>query len=93
MPKKTPSRSASIDEINEVHRKLVKAVSTALDGELDTDGVHRLPTAAVLNVARQLVSDARIAPSSDVAEATQRLVHRLPFPNNDADDSLKTRAN
>ena len=49
------------------------------------------PKAAVLNVARQLVSDARIAPSSDVAEATQRLAHRLPFPNHD--DSLKTRAN
>jgi hypothetical protein len=80
MSKLKSSRPASVSEINDLHRKLVKKVSEALDGDVDQEGVRRPPTAAVLNVARQLISDAKITPSQDVEEATRRLQHvYLPF--------------
>jgi hypothetical protein len=80
MSKPKSSRPASISEINDLHRKLVKKVSEALDGDVNEEGVRRPPTAAVLNVARQLISDAKITPSQDVEEATRRLQHvYLPF--------------
>jgi hypothetical protein len=80
MSKPKSCRPASISEINDLHRKLVKKVNEALDGEVDDEGVRRPPTAAVLNVARQLVSDAKISPSQDVEEATRRLQYAyLPF--------------
>jgi glutamate mutase epsilon subunit len=74
------SRPASIAEINDLHRKLVKKVSEALDGDFDKEGVRRPPTASVLNVARQLISDAKVVPSQDVEQATRHLQHAyLPF--------------
>lgn len=77
---KRNSRPASISDVNALHRKLVKAVSEALDGDVDEEGVRRPPTAAVLNVARQLISDAKVVPSQDVEEATRRLQYEyLPF--------------
>ena len=80
MSKPKSSRPASIAEINDLHRKLVKKVNEALDGEVGEEGVRRPPTAAVLNVARQLISDAKITPSQDVEEATRRPQHvYLPF--------------
>jgi hypothetical protein len=80
MSKPKSSRPASIAEINDLHRKLVKKVSEALDGDVDEEGVRRPPTASVLNVARQLISDAKIVPSQDVENATRHLQHaHLPF--------------
>lgn len=81
MSKPKSSRPASISEINDLHRKLVKKVNEALDGAADEEtGVRRPPTAAVLNVARQLISDAKITPSQDVEQATRRLQYAyLPF--------------
>jgi hypothetical protein len=77
MSKPKSSRPASISEINDLHRKLVKKVNE----DVDVEGVRRPPTAAVLNVARQLISDAKITPSQDVEEATRRMQHvYLPFP-------------
>ena len=80
MSKPKSSRPASISEINDLHRKLVKKVSEALDGDVDQEGLRRPPTAAVLNVARQLISDAKITPSQDVEEATRRLPAYVYLP-------------
>ena len=89
MSKPKSSRPASIAEINDLHRKLVKKVSEALDGDVNEEGVRRPPTAAVLNVARQLISDAKITPSQDVEQATRHLQHGyLPFAAHGAEIEL-----
>jgi hypothetical protein len=72
-------RAPTVSEVNTLYLKLVEAATAALDGEVDDDGVRRPPTAAVLNVARQIVSDARIQPSQDVEEARRDLRAKLPF--------------
>jgi hypothetical protein len=79
-------RAPTVGEINDIYRKLLAVVDTALDGESDETGVRKPPTAAVMEIARKIISDARITPSQDVEERLRGVGDRLPF----ALDNLKT---
>ena len=76
-------RAPTTTEFNELWKKLLSAVDKALDGETDADGVHQAPTAAVMEMARKLISDVKLSPSQDVAEDARHIHQRLPFSSPD----------
>ena len=80
-------RAPSVGEINDIYRKLLTVVDSALDGEVDSEtGERKPPTAAVMETARKIISDARITPSQDVEERIRDVDNRLPMLR----ESLKT---
>ena len=80
-------RAPSVGEINDIYRKLLTVVDSALDGEVDPEtGERKSPTAAVMETARKIISDARITPSQDVEERIRDVDNRLPMLR----ESLKT---
>ena len=77
-------RAPTVSDFNDTYRKLLAAVDAALDGDTDPEtGARIKPTAAVLNVARQVISDAGIQPSQDVEADAGRISQRLPFNSPD----------
>jgi hypothetical protein len=85
MARKSP---ASTSELNDLHRKLAKCLSAALDGEVDADGVATPPTASVLSVARAFLSDSKIVPAISGDDQIDRLkatYSSLPFTSTNED--------
>jgi hypothetical protein len=76
-------RAPTTAEFNDLWRKLLAAADKALDGEVDADGRHIPPTAAVMEMARKLISDVKLSPSQDVAEDARHVSQRLPFNSPD----------
>jgi hypothetical protein len=73
-------RAPSVGEINDIYRKLLTVVDSALDGEVDPEtGERNPPTAAVMETARKIISDARITPSQDVEERIRDVDNHLPM--------------
>jgi hypothetical protein len=83
MKSNSRGRAPTTSEFNDLWRRLLDCVNTALDGEVDEDGVRRPPTAAVMETARKLISDVKLSPSQDVAEAARSVRDRLPFSSPD----------
>ncbi len=79
-------RAPTTSEFNDLWRKVLATADKALDGEVDADGVHHAPTAAVMEMCRKLISDVKLSPSQDVAEAARSVRDRLPFTQPDRDE-------
>jgi hypothetical protein len=77
-------RAPTTSEFNDLWRKLLAAADKALDGTEDPEtGAHIPPTAAVMEMARKLISDVKLSPSHDVVEDARRFSQRLPFNSPD----------
>lgn len=84
MPKRTnvsrTNGGAKIEEVNDLHDKLVQACHQALENEVKEGSIK----GSTLNTIRQVCADAGVAPTREASHAMEGLLWALPDINPDA---------